>query len=82
VLERRGAFGRKPDPDRFDPATHWHPGHVGDATTGKHAQILSAAQERAILAALREYSAVFGYRSLRSAGSARARARAKKPCGT
>lgn len=63
TLERRGVLGRKLDPDRFDPATHWHPGHVGDGLSEKYAGVLTAAQQRTALAATRQYCAAFGYPS-------------------
>ncbi|HEY8696139.1 MAG TPA: sulfotransferase domain-containing protein [Rhizomicrobium sp.] len=61
ALERKGVFGRSPDPDRFDPKTHWHPGHVGDGTIGKFETVLSAKQRSAVLAALQDYCRTFGY---------------------
>ena len=60
-LERRGTFGRSPDPDSFDPKTHWHPGHVGDAAVGKYAAILSSKEQQATLTELADYCAAFGY---------------------
>jgi hypothetical protein len=60
-LERKGVFGRLPDPDRFDPKTHWHPGHVGDGTIGKYSEVLSAKQQAAVLAKLGDYCRRFGY---------------------
>jgi hypothetical protein len=76
ALARRGVFGRRPDPDCFDPATHWHPGHVGDAATGKHAGVLSARQARGVLAATRQYCVAFGYGRLRKpAAKSRAKPR-------
>lgn len=61
ALERKGVFGRSPDPDRFDPKTHWHPGHVGDGTIGKYQAVLSARQRSAVLAELQDYCRTFGY---------------------
>jgi hypothetical protein len=71
ALARKGVFGKRPDPDRFDPATHWHHGHVGDGAVGKYAAVLSPGQERAVLASLRTYCAAFGY-PLRGTGPSRA----------
>jgi hypothetical protein len=68
-LARKGVFGRKRDPDRFDPATHWHPGHVGDGTSGKYPAVLSPRQERAVLAATRQYCSAFGYPLTREPGA-------------
>jgi hypothetical protein len=61
ALEKRGVFGKVPDPDRFDPASHWHPGHIGDAESGKFAAVLSPAQQRAVLSATSEFRRAFGY---------------------
>jgi len=66
ALRRKGAFGRKPNPNSFDPPTHWHPGHVGDGRIGKYSEVLSLAQQRAILRRLHEYCRIFGYPSLHS----------------
>jgi hypothetical protein len=63
ALGRKGVFGRKRDPNRFDPATQWHPGHVGDGQIGKYNEILSLAQQRAVLKRLREYCRAFEYSS-------------------
>jgi hypothetical protein len=77
TLTRSGRFGRKPDPDRFDPATHWHPGHVGDGTSGKYAAVLSERDARAVLAATRQYRAAFGYGRNGKAAANRAESRAE-----
>jgi hypothetical protein len=61
ALTSRGIFGTRPDPDRFDPSTHWHPRHVGDGKTGKYAETLTAKMQRAVLESMREYCVVFGY---------------------
>jgi hypothetical protein len=66
TLSRNGVFGRKPDPNRFDPLTHWHPGHVGDRRIDKYSEVLSSAQQRAILRRLHEYCRTFGYSTLLS----------------
>lgn len=60
-LARAGTFGAKPDPDRFDPKTHWHPGHVGDGSIGKHFGVLSPRQARYVLGATRAFRTTFGY---------------------
>jgi hypothetical protein len=67
ALERRGVFGTVPHPDRFDPASHWHPGHVGDAETGKFAAVLSAAQQQAVLSATANFRRVFHYSGVQGA---------------
>jgi hypothetical protein len=61
ALQRRGVFGRAPDPDRFDAKTHWHPGHVGNMVIGKYRESLTAKQQRAVLTATREFCKQFGY---------------------
>lgn len=58
-LQDKGTFGT--DPDEFDPATHWHPRHVGDGRIGKYKSVLSAEQRRRVAAATREYCREFGY---------------------
>lgn len=61
-LGRSGAFDPALEPaDQFDPATHWHPGHVGDRAVGKFATVLSAAQQVRIAEATRDYCREFGY---------------------
>jgi len=49
------------DPNAFDPTTQWHPGHVGDGRIGKFKSVLSAAQQKEIAAATKEYAKKFGY---------------------
>lgn len=61
ALQGRGAFGRVPKPEHFDPATHWHPGHVGDGRQGKYAEFLSASQQAEVIARTRDYCRRFGY---------------------
>lgn len=60
-LTSRGVFGARPDPDRFDPRTHWHPGHIGDGKIGKYAEVLSPRMQGTVLEALHEYCLTFGY---------------------
>jgi len=57
----RGVFGDDPDPDRFHPRSHWHPGHIGTGTMGKFAAILAISQQRSVLAATAKYCRAFGY---------------------
>ena len=61
VLKSKGRFGGVADPDRFDPKTQWHPGHVGDGKIGKYAAILSTKQQHQIIAATKSYCRKFGY---------------------
>ena len=60
-LKAQGVFGAAPKPEHFDPATHWHPGHVGDGRVGKYADLLSTAQQEEVLARTRDYCKRFGY---------------------
>jgi hypothetical protein len=60
-MKRKGTFGKKPNADSFDSATHWHPGHVGDGLIGKYESVLTVAQQRKVLAATRDYCQQFGY---------------------
>jgi hypothetical protein len=60
-LHRTGVFGVGPPPDQFDPRTHWHPGHVGDAVVGGHAEVLSIEQQIEVLTATGAYCGAFGY---------------------
>jgi len=60
-LKTQGVFGAAPKPEYFDPATHWHPGHVGDGRMGKYAEFLSAAQQDEVIAQTRDYCKRFGY---------------------
>ena len=50
------------DPDAFDPATHLHPGHLGDGRVGKFKAVLSPQEQKQILLATRAYARRFGYR--------------------
>ncbi len=59
---KTGKFGKKPDANSFDLETQWHPGHVGDGKIGKFSGILTAAQQKKVLAATRAYTKRFGYR--------------------
>jgi hypothetical protein len=61
TLKGRGSFGAAPKPEDFDPATHWHPGHVGDGRIAKYAEFLSAAQQAEVIATTRDYCRRFGY---------------------
>jgi hypothetical protein len=61
ALEKKGAFGIKPDPDRFDAKTHWHPRHIGDRRIGKYTDVLSLKMQRRVLCATADYCARFGY---------------------
>jgi hypothetical protein len=73
ALRRKGIFGHKPDPNTFDPLTHWHPGHVGDGRIGKYGDFLSSNQQRKILKRLDEYCRTFGYPTSLSAGTKKGR---------
>jgi hypothetical protein len=68
-LAARGTFGKSPDPDRFEPRTHWHPGHVGDRKIGKFAEVLTPRMQQAVLKAMPDYCRFFGYAAeIRSRG--------------
>ncbi|MBV8976618.1 MAG: hypothetical protein JO261_16190 [Alphaproteobacteria bacterium] len=58
-LVARGSLAN--DPDAFDPATHLHPGHLGDGRVGKFREVLTAQEQKQIAAATRAYSRRFGY---------------------
>jgi hypothetical protein len=60
-LKSQGVFGAAPKPEDFDPATHWHPGHVGDGRMGKYAEFLTAGQQEDVLVRTRDYCKRFGY---------------------
>ena len=60
-LQRMGCYGLHADPDRYDPTTHWHPGHVGDLVIGKYAHLLSVPQQDAVLLATMDYRRQFKY---------------------
>jgi hypothetical protein len=62
-LAKKGVFGAKAHPDRFDARTHWHPGHVGDRRIGKYAEILSPEMQQQVLCVTTDYCAKFGYTS-------------------
>jgi len=61
LLRRKGVFGKHPDADRFDPHTHWHPGHIGNGRIGKFRGVLSPAQAKAVLDTTAKYRRRFGY---------------------
>ena len=60
-LGKKGTFGATPNADSFDPATHWHPGHIGDGRIGKHTTVLSKNQQAEVLAKTLTYRKQFGY---------------------
>jgi len=53
--------GRRRNPDAFDLATQWHPGHVGDGRVGKYKTVLTPAQQKRIERATKAYAKEFGY---------------------
>jgi len=62
-LHRLVARGRLPDhPDAFDPATHLHPGHLGDGRIGKFRSVLDAREQAQIAEVTSRYASRFGYR--------------------
>lgn len=61
ALCKDGVFGKRPNPNRFDPKTHWHPGHIGDSKIGKYRDLLSRDQQRAVLERTVRYCDRFGY---------------------
>jgi hypothetical protein len=61
LLEKKGSFGAQQNADSFDPHTQWHPGHVGDGSIGKYKGVLTAAQQKRVLAATQNYRKRFGY---------------------
>jgi len=60
-LSGAGVFGDAPNPDSFDPKTHWHPGHVGNGLIGKFRTVLTESQQKEVLAATKDYCTMFGY---------------------
>lgn len=61
TLHRRGAFGKRPTSNSFDPLTHWHPGHVGDGKIGKYATTLSPQEQKSVMSQTRTYRKEYGY---------------------
>jgi Sulfotransferase domain len=53
------------DPNAFDFTTQWHPGHVGDGRVGKFKAVLTAAQQKKIETATKDYARAFGYLRMR-----------------
>ncbi|HTT97654.1 MAG TPA: hypothetical protein VMF58_06355 [Rhizomicrobium sp.] len=62
-FKKAGKFGKKPNANSFDTETQWHPGHVGDGKIGKFEGVLSAAQQKKVLTATKDYAKRFGYLS-------------------
>jgi glycosyltransferase involved in cell wall biosynthesis len=56
-----GLLGLGAPDSEFEPATHWHLGHVGDGKIGKWPRVLSDAQARRVLRATRAFCEAFGY---------------------
>jgi hypothetical protein len=56
-----GLLGLGPPDNEFEPATHWHLGHVGDGKIGKWPAVLSDAQARRVLRSTRAFCEAFGY---------------------
>jgi hypothetical protein len=71
ALGEAGRFGQGAAWDVFDPVTHWHPGHVGDAATGKFSRVLSPDEQAEALAATADFCVVFGYETEVTAGGRR-----------
>jgi hypothetical protein len=71
ALGRAGKFGEGAAWDVFDPQTHWHPGHVGDAESGKFSRLLSPDEQAEVLAATADFCRVFGYETEVTAGGRR-----------
>lgn len=61
AMAEAGAFGEDRHPDRFDPETHWHPGHVGDGRSGKFAALMTPGQIAEVIRRSRAYQRRFGY---------------------
>jgi FkbM family methyltransferase len=55
------AAGVIKDESEWDRETHWHAGHVGDGRIGKWREVLTEAQERAIIARTKDFCERFGY---------------------
>lgn len=60
-LHRTGVFNPEAGTEQFEPETHWHPGHVGEAVVGCHAEVLSVEQQIEVLTATEAYCSGFGY---------------------
>ena len=63
-----GTFDDRPPRDQFDPKSHWHPGHVGLATVGRHSDVLSPAQAAVVAYATRAFRQRLGYQTLPAPG--------------
>ncbi|WP_162488246.1 hypothetical protein [Azospirillum lipoferum] len=50
-----------PPGETADPATQWHPGHIGDRLIGKYARFLDQTRQTAVVARMAPYMAHFGY---------------------
>lgn len=61
AMTAAGAFGVSPTPERADPVTQWHPGHVGDGRSGKWRDLLDAEQAASIIKGAAEFARRFGY---------------------
>lgn len=62
AAERDGRFPKGlPPGETADPATQWHPNHIGERTPGQYARFLSEDRQREIMTAMPEYCAFFGY---------------------
>jgi hypothetical protein len=60
-LTRQGVSGPDATSERFDPKTHWHPGHLGSGETGRYRQVLLPGQQAQVTLATQEFCRVFGY---------------------
>jgi len=60
-LMRQGVFGPEATSERFDPVTHWHPGHLGSGESGKYSEVLSLVQQAQVTLATKEFCRIFGY---------------------
>lgn len=60
-LTRQGVFGPDAGSERFDPQTHWHPGHLGSGASGRYLEVLSPGQQAKVTLGTSEFCRRFGY---------------------
>jgi hypothetical protein len=62
ALDARGVFTKDAPPaSTWDPATQWHPAHLGDGRVGKWADVLTGSQAARLIQATRPFCAALGY---------------------
>lgn len=61
LIESGVLDGNQPPAGQYDPATHWHPNHIGDGASGKFGNVLTEEQAEEVRVSTKEFCDRFGY---------------------